>query len=124
MLVEYNTVIIGSGIAGMTAGIYLRRAGIKILIIENDMPGGELNKASSIENYPGYDSINGSDLAMNIYNQLLSYDPEYLFEEIKEIDMDKRYIRTSNKEIKYTNLVIATGRRSRTLGLKNEEKYI
>ena len=67
---EYNTVIIGSGISGMTAAIYLKRAGINTLIIEKEMPGGQLNKACSIENYPGYSTINGSDLAINIYNTL------------------------------------------------------
>ena len=128
MVVEYNTVIIGSGIAGMTAGIYLRRAGIKILIIENDMPGGELNKASSIENYPGYDSINGSDLAMNIYNQLLSYDPEYLFEEIKEVkkelgiydpeeDADYgEYQKNINEEDEVDDSIIVESKYSKVIG--------
>ena len=45
---EYNTIIIGSGIAGMSAAIYLRRAGIKTMIIESNMPGGQLNYASTI----------------------------------------------------------------------------
>lgn len=121
---EYNTVIIGSGISGMTAAIYLRRANIKTLIIERDMPGGELNKACTIENYPGYDSISGSDLAMNIYNQLLNYNPDYLYEEVLEANLNNKIIKTNTKEIKFTNLIIATGRRNRTLNLKNEDKYI
>lgn len=121
---EYNTIIIGSGIAGMTSGIYLKRAGINILIIENNMPGGELNKANTIENYPGYESINGTDLAMNIYNQLNSYNPDYLFEDITNVDLDNNIITTTSKKLKYKNLVIATGRRSKTLGLENEEKLI
>lgn len=121
---EYNTIIIGSGIAGMTAGIYLRRAGIDILIIENNMPGGELNKANNIENYPGYDSINGTDLALKIYNQLNNYNSKYLFEEIIKVDMDKKIIKTTNKELKYQNLIIATGRRSKTLNLEKESDLI
>ena len=121
---EYNTIIIGSGIAGMTSGIYLKRAGINILIIENNMPGGELNKANTIENYPGYESINGTDLAMNIYNQLNSYNPDYLFEDITNVDLDNNIITTTSKKLKYKNLIIATGRRSKTLGLENEDKLI
>ena len=103
---EYNTIIIGSGIAGMTSGIYLRRAGINILIIENNMPGGELNKANTIENYPGYESINGTDLAMNIYNQLNSYNPDYLFEDITNVDLDNNIITTTSKKLKYQKITI------------------
>lgn len=121
---EYNTIIIGSGISGMTAAIYLKRAGIKILIIEREMPGGQLNKACNIENYPGYDNITGSELAIKIYNQLMEYNPDYLYEEIEKIDMDNNLIKTNSKELKYTNLIIATGRRNRTLNLKGEDKYI
>lgn len=121
---EYNTIIIGSGISGMTAAIYLRRANIKTLIIERDMPGGELNKACSIENYPGYLNISGSDLAMNIYNQLLEYNPDYLYEEVINVDLNNRNIKTDTKQIKYTNLIIASGRRNKTLNLIDEDKYI
>lgn len=121
---EYNTVIIGSGISGMTAGIYLKRANIDTLIIEKEMPGGQLNKACNIENYPGIPNITGNDLAINIYNQLMEYNPDYLYEEPTKVDLENQIIKTSSKEIKYQNLVIATGRRSRTLNLPNEENYI
>lgn len=121
---EYNTVIIGSGISGMTAGIYLKRANINTLIIEKEMPGGQLNKACTIENYPGISKISGSELAINIYNQLMEYNPDYLYEEPTNIDLENKAIKTSTKEIKYKNLVIATGRRSRTLNLPNEDNYI
>ena len=121
---EYNTVIIGSGIAGMTAAIYLRRAGINTLIIEKEMPGGELNKACTIENYPGVNSITGSDLALNIYNQTMEYNPEFLFDEVTNVDFESKTLTTTSKKIKYKNLIISTGRRSRKLNLKDEEKYI
>lgn len=121
---EYNTVIIGSGISGMTALIYLLRAGIDTLIIEGDMPGGQLNRATTIENYPGIPSINGSDLAISIYNQIMEYNPNYLYENVLEVDFDNKIIKCDNKKIMYHNLIIAGGRRSRMLGLENEEKYI
>ena len=63
----YHTVIIGSGVAGMTAAIYLKRARKDICILENGVPGGQITLASSVENYPGFSSITGSDLALNIY---------------------------------------------------------
>lgn len=121
---EYKTVIIGSGIAGMTAGIYLRRAGIETLVIENNMPGGTLNNIYKVENYPGYNNVNGTDLALNIYNQFQEYNPKYLYEDIKNVDLEEKVIITSSKKIKYHYLIIATGRKSRGLNISNEDSYI
>ena len=121
---EYNTIIIGSGIAGMSAAIYLRRAGIKTMIIESNMPGGQLNYASTIENYPGYEEINGTDLAINILNQLNKYNPDYLYEEVLKVDFENNIVKTNTQTLKYKNLIIASGRRNKKLGLKDEDKYI
>ena len=123
-MVEYNTIVIGSGIAGMSACIYLRRAGIKTLVIEGDVIGGQLNKISMIENYPGYVEVSGSDLAMNIYNQVSSYDTDYLYEDVLDVDLDKRVVVTGSGKFGYKYLVIATGRRNRLLGLDKEEEFI
>jgi len=118
---KYKAVIIGSGIAGMTAAIYLKRGGIDPVIIENNAPGGTLNYIPEIENYPGYDSIPGPDLAMNIYTQVTKLGIEYIFKNIKEINLDKKII---DNEIKYEYLIIATGRKHRLLNLENEEKLL
>lgn len=116
-----SVVIIGCGIAGMTAGIYLKRSGIDTLIISDNAPGGVLNNIPSIENYPGYEKISGPDLAMNIYNQVKSIDIPVLFKGITSIDMDKRII---NDSILYDYLIIATGRKGNVLGLDNEKELI
>lgn len=116
-----SVVIIGCGIAGMTAGIYLKRAGIDTLIISDNAPGGVLNNIPSIENYPGYEKISGPDLAMNIYNQVKSIDIPVLFKGITSIDMDKKII---NDSILYDYLIIATGRKGNVLGLDNEKELI
>ncbi len=116
-----SVVIIGCGIAGMTAGIYLKRAGIDTLIISDNAPGGVLNNIPSIENYPGYEKISGPDLAMNIYNQVKSIDIPILFKGITSIDMDKKII---NDSILYDYLIIATGRKGNVLGLDNEKELI
>lgn len=121
-----NVVIIGSGVSGMTAAIYLKRAGIDTLIIECDAPGGQLNKSSSIENYPGFKFIDGPTLAMNIYEQVIDLETDYLFDkvvEIKEKD-DKKIVITSKEKIECDYIIMATGRTSRTLNLDNERKYI
>ena len=67
---KYDVAIIGAGPAGITAAIYLSRANINCCIIEKDTPGGIINKSSMVENYLGYESISGPDLAYKFYEQL------------------------------------------------------
>jgi thioredoxin reductase (NADPH) len=123
-MLNYDVVIIGSGIAGMTAAIYLKRANKKVLLVENNTPGGELNKIWKVENYPGYSSIEGPDLAYNIYKQVTNLQVEYIYEKISQIDTPNNLIELKDKSIKYNYLVIATGRRPKGLGLENEDKLI
>lgn len=118
---KHKVVIVGSGIAGMTSAIYLKRGGIEPVIIENYAPGGTLNNIPEIENYPGYDSVPGPDLAMNIYSQTTKLDIKYIFRNIEKIDLDKKII---DDDIKYEYLIIATGRKPRLLNLENEEKLL
>ena len=123
-MTEYDVVIIGSGIAGMTSAIYLKRAGLKTLIIENNAPGGVLQKGYDIENYPGYPQINSVDLAANIYTSVNNLNVEYIFESIKEIDLENKNIITTNHNIKTKYIIIATGRSEKRLNIDNEEKLI
>lgn len=118
---KYKVVIIGSGIAGMTSAIYLKRGGIDVLIIENSAPGGTLNYIPNIENYPGYISVSGPDLAENIYKQVLSLNIKYLFRDIKKIDLENKII---DDDISFEYLIIATGKKNRLLGLANEEEFL
>lgn len=116
-----KVIILGSGISGMTASIYLKRGGITPIIIENNAPGGTLNIIPSIENYPGFNEISGPDLAVNIYNQTKQLGIEYIYRNIEKIDLKNKII---DNDIKFDYLIIATGRRARLLGLENEDKYL
>lgn len=118
---EHKVVILGSGIAGMTAGIYLKRGGLDVLVVEDNIPGGVLNEIPSIENYPGYEEISGPDLAMNIYNQLTKLGVKILNKKITSIDLNNKII---NNNIKYEYLVLATGRKSRMLSLEHEKELL
>lgn len=118
---EHKVVILGSGIAGMTAGIYLKRGGLDVLVVEDNIPEGVLNEIPSIENYPGYEEISGPDLAMNIYNQLTKLGVKILNKKITSIDLNNKII---NNNIKYEYLVIATGRKSRMLSLEHEKELL
>lgn len=118
---KYKVVIIGSGIAGMSSAIYLKRGGVDPLIIEASAPGGALNVIPNIENYPGYVNISGPDLAMNIYNQVNDLGIKYYLKKIKKIDLENKVI---DDIISFDYLIIATGRRHKLLNLSGEENLI
>lgn len=121
---EYHTIIIGAGVAGMTAALYLKRAGINVLLIEKEAPGGQIIKTAKIENYPGILEIEGPELAMKMYEQLTNLEVAFLFDEVKMVEKSNENIivTTANEKLVCHNLVIATGREPRKLGIDNEEK--
>lgn len=123
---DYNTVIIGSGVAGMTAALYLSRANISVCILEKEVPGGQITRTSTIDNYPGFISIEGPELAINMYNQVTNLKvPYYYTAAIEIIDLkDKKVVKTKDKEITCKNIIIATGRSPRKLEIPNEDKLI
>lgn len=119
-----NTIIIGAGVAGMTAAIYLKRANINFILLESLMPGGQINRSSCIENYPGFKNIDGPTLSMNIFEQLQSLDVEIKFEKVMSISLDKNFkeIKTNDNIYRCKNIIIATGRKPKELGLENEKE--
>lgn len=123
---DYNTVIIGSGVAGMTAAIYLARANTSVCIIEKDVPGGQITRTSTIDNYPGFINIEGPDLAINMYNQVTNLKVPYIYTEVLEIinNQNNKEIKLKDKSITCQNIVIATGRSPRKLNVPNEEKLL
>lgn len=122
---EYDVIIIGSGIAGMTAAIYLKRGGLKPLIIEENAPGGQLNKISTIENYPGFIKTDGPTLAAEIFSQVRNLNIEYLFDKVVSVDLTNQLkkITTGGTTLYCQYLVIATGRLSKKL-FNNDDRYI
>lgn len=122
---NYDVIIIGSGIAGMTAAIYLKRGGLNPLIIEENAPGGQLNKINIIENYPGFLTTDGPNLASKIYEQVTNLEIEYLYDKVIKTELSKKEkkIITSNKILTCKYLVIATGRLSKKL-FSDDDKYI
>ena len=124
-MLEYDVVIIGSGIAGMTCALYLKRGGLNPLVIEKDTPGGQLNKIATIENYPGFMEVDGPTLGSEVYKQVDKLNVDYLYDEVIEADLNKdtKILKTPTKEIKCRFVVIATGRTARML-TKDDRKLI
>lgn len=122
----YDIIIIGAGPAGLTAAIYARRSNKRVLVFEAISYGGQLVNISDIENYPGYEHINGVDLATKLYDQAINLGAEILFERvinIEEFGKVKEVI-TKDKSYKAKTVIIATGSENRKLGLANENELI
>ena len=122
---HYDVIIIGAGIAGMTAAIYLKRGGLNPLIIEENAPGGQLNKINMIENYPGFIKTDGPTLAAEIFNQVRNLEIEFLFDKVISTDLkeEKKKIVTGGMTLYCKYVVIATGRLSRKL-FSDDDRYI
>ncbi len=121
----YDTLIIGSGPAGMTAGLYAARSNLKVGIIEQGAPGGQMNNTSEIENYPGYDHISGPELSMNMHASLEKFNVENIYgivQRIEDAGAVKRVI-TEDATYEAKTIILATGAKYRTLDVPGEEEY-
>ena len=121
-----KVVIIGAGPAGITCAIYLKRAGFTPYLIEGMMPGGKVSSTYIVENYPGYDSINGADLAFKFMNQLEANKIDINFETVLELKKQEEgvYLKTTNGEYLCEVAIIATGTKERTLDIEGEKKFL
>ena len=121
----YDLIIIGSGIAGMTASIYASRYGLKHLIFDPD-PGGQGNLAHWVENYPGVASIKGLNLMRKIIKQVESYGVEIKKKEVLALKSGQKtfVVKTPEKEYKAKSLILAMGAVSRQLNIQGEDKFL
>lgn len=122
----YDVIICGSGPAGMSAALFLKRANLNIMIVEKGTPGGKLISTVLIENYPGYIENTGIDLAMIMYRQTKKFDIPYTFAEVLRIDkVDEHFIvHTTEGDLESKMVIWAGGTVARLLNAKNEEEFI
>ena len=119
-------IIIGSGPAGLTAGIYAARANLEPLIIEGKQPGGQLMGTSYVENWPGNERILGPELMMNMHKHAKVAGCEFASGRVVRVDFSKRpFSLWTDKDHKYTcqSCILATGASPKKLGIPNEETY-
>ncbi len=124
---HYDVIIIGGGAAGLTAAIYARRAGLNTLVLESYAPGGKLIKTFELENWPGIKSVNGSQLAFDIYEQAMALGTAYLYEKVNDLKLqgkDKIVCCESGQSFAAPAVIIATGTVERMLNIPNEEEMI
>jgi len=122
-----KVIIVGSGPAGYTAGIYAARAMLKPLLIEGIQPGGQMTTTTDVENYPGFaDVVQGPWLMDQMRVQAEHVGTEILRDHILEADLKRRpFTLTGDSGTIYTadTLIIATGAKARWLGLPSEERF-
>src|ERR671910_2059965 len=122
----FEVIIIGSGPAGYTAGVYTSRAKLNTLLISGSLPGGQLMTTSEVENYPGFpNGIFGPELMMNMRQQAERFGTKLLDDEVVEVDFKKRPfgIKTHGQEFRSESVVICTGASPRKLGLRAEQEF-
>lgn len=120
---NYDCIVIGAGVSGMTSAIYLKRAEINVGLLEKSAPGGQINKTSLIENYPGF-SGDGPSLAMNMFDQVNKLKIPYIYGDVKTIEtIDNGFkIITDVSIITTKKIIVATGRTANKLGIPLEDE--
>ena len=124
---ETDIVVIGAGVAGLTAGIYLKRSNLSCLVLDKGAPGGKLNNIHRVDNYPGLASINGPDLAYKLVEQASELGVPLDYGEVYSVSLleDGRFlIKTDMGEIACLALIVATGLINGSTGIAGEKKYV
>jgi thioredoxin reductase (NADPH) len=122
-----DTVILGSGCAGLTAAIYTARAGLKPLVLEGHEPGGQLSITTLVENFPGWpDGIQGPELIDNMKKQAERFGATFQHALLNTVELGTHPIKlqTSVGEIATRTLIVASGASARWLGLPSEQALI
>ena len=115
-------IIIGAGPAGMNAALYLKRAGIDVVLIEKEVPGGEMLKTNKIENYLGFESIDGGELALKMSKQIKDLGIKIIKDRVLNVTKNDKFVVEMEKEkIEADYVIVATGRTPRKLGLRGED---
>ena len=123
-MTKYEVIIIGGGPAGLTAGLYTSRAGLKSLLVERGMFGGQIVNATLVENYSGFpEGISGSELGSLMYQQALKYGLEVVTDEVTSLSQGQPYnVSTTEGNFQAASIIIAAGSEYRKLRVAGEGK--
>ncbi|MEM2761116.1 MAG: FAD-dependent oxidoreductase [Nitrososphaerales archaeon] len=125
MVEEYDVIIIGAGVAGLTAALYASRQKVKTLVISQDL-GGQLNLIPRLENYPGFMLTSGDLFARTIENQVTTFGGTVLYDFVQSVEKseDGFLVKAPNREFACRALVLAVGKLPRELGFDNEKMLV
>ncbi|KRN31152.1 thioredoxin reductase [Liquorilactobacillus mali] len=123
---KYDVVVIGAGPGGMTAALYASRANLSVLMLDRGIYGGQMNNTAEVENYPGFKSILGPDLAKEMYESSTQFNAEYAYGNVEEVTVAEngvKTIKTDSDTFETYALIIATGSQYKKLGVTGEQEY-
>ena len=121
----HDVIIIGSGPAGLAAGLYAGRRDLDTLFLEKESIGGELVNRERIRNYPGFpDGVSGTDFRQSLLESVDAYDPEVTLTEVEAVEPgDPHVVRTTGGEYEGKAVIVATGGADAKLGVPGEAEY-
>jgi len=124
LVAKYEVIIIGGGRAGLTAGLYTSRAGLKSLLVERGLFGGQIVNATLVENYPGFpEGISGLELGSLMQQQAVRYGLEVVTAEVTSVAPGQPYsVSTTESSFEAEAIIIAAGSEYRKLGVLGEER--
>ncbi len=123
----YDIIIIGAGPAGLTAALYARRAGKRVLLLEGNGYGGQITLSPRVENYPGFASISGTEFSDALLSQVLALDTETDFKVVTGLARSEGGYRVycdDDSELTAKSVIIAAGVHHRPLGVEREEELV
>ncbi|MDC7234069.1 MAG: thioredoxin-disulfide reductase [Spirochaetales bacterium] len=123
---EKDMVIIGGGVAGLSAAQYGARSNLSTLVIEEMAPGGQALLIADLENYPGFpEPVNGFQLSMDMHKQAQKFGADFMTASVKKISKEGNnfIIETSKETVTAKAVVLATGAKHRHLGVPGEEEF-
>jgi thioredoxin reductase (NADPH) len=123
---NWDVIIIGAGSAGLSAGIYAVRSGLKTLILDEKLPGGTISDASIVVNYPGFAEISGGELAEKMANHCKKVGAViHELESVTELELtgEKKIVKTSNASYEANAIIFSTGSHYKEVGVKGEKEF-
>lgn len=120
----YDVIVIGAGPGGMTAALYASRADLSVLVIERGAPGGQLMNTAEVENYPGFASIEGPDLALKMYENSSNFGATHAYGNVVKLETEGsiRKVITEDETYEAKTVIIASGSDHRKIGVPGEEE--
>ncbi|MBX5464884.1 MAG: thioredoxin-disulfide reductase [Clostridia bacterium] len=121
----YDVVVIGAGPAGLTAALYAARSNLETLVLEKEVPGGQIATTNDIENYPGFRTVSGPELAETMEKHARAFGARIEFTVVEGLEMaegELKRIRTSDGDVLARTVIIASGSEPRKLGVPGEDR--
>ncbi|KRK39256.1 thioredoxin-disulfide reductase [Levilactobacillus parabrevis] len=122
---NYDVIVIGAGPGGMTGALYASRANLSVLMLDRGIYGGQMNNTAAIENYPGFKSVLGPDLAKDMYDGSTQFGAEFAYGNVESIEDhgDHKVVKTDDGDYSAGAILIASGSEYKKLGVPGENEF-